>query len=207
MKSLAVMAFLFAFLFKEGPAVNRAAIKPYFSDVPAELLTGDTTYWTVSTLSSVTYKNTATGPYYNTCKNGGGTVVRLKFLGNNRFLFRYYIQANSYGAETETWTETEGTVRFTKDEKGQPVFITLAEKGTYRITRNGKTVTRAISETELKNQHSSVYLWERFDFPEDPAHRYLLLVDKKQHPEADINKKGSIDPSWVSRFHIPKKDK
>ena len=56
-------------------------------------------------------------------------LVKFKFKENNRFEFQLYVQVNSYGTETETWTHVEGTVQFTKDEKGQQIFTTKAEKG------------------------------------------------------------------------------
>jgi hypothetical protein len=174
-------------------------------DVPAELITEDSIYWTISTLSTIGYVNTTAGPYYNTYKSGGGMIVKFKFKPGNRFEFLLYIQANSYGTDTETWTQTEGTVAFTKDAKGQSVFITKAEKGTYRITKNGYTTSRAIPKDELAGQQSSTYLWEKFNFPDDPKNTYLLVVDLEQHPNADINVPKSIDPSWVSKFHIPAK--
>lgn len=174
-------------------------------DVPAELITDDTTHWTISTLSNVNYVNTTAGPYYNTYKSGGGMIVKFKFKKGNRFEFLLYVQANTYGTDTETWTQVEGAVEFTKDAKGQPVFITKAEKGTYRVTKNGHTTARPIPKDELAALHSCTYLWERFNFPDDPKHTYLLVVDLEKYPKADINVPGSIDKSWISKFHIPAK--
>lgn len=173
--------------------------------VPAELLTNDSTYWTISTISSVGYVNTASGPYYNTYKSGGGMIVKFRFKPNGRFEFMLYVQANTYNIENETWTQTEGTVEFGKDAKGQPIFITHAEKGTYRITKNGKTTTRPIEKNELEGQHSCTYLWEKTKLADDPNNTYLLMVDLEKHPQADVNTPGTIDPSWVSKFHIPGK--
>ena len=91
------------------------------NEVPASVLTNDSTYWSISTISSIGYVNTTPGAYYNTYKSGGGMLVKFKFKANNRFEFQLYVQANSYGTEAETWTEVEGTVQFTKNEKGQQV--------------------------------------------------------------------------------------
>lgn len=170
---------------------------------PAELITNDSTSWTISTVSTVGYVNTTPGAYYNTYKSGGGMIAKFQFKKGNRFRFQLYVQANSYNTNTETWTDVEGTVTFTKDAKGQNIFITKAEKGVYRINQNGKLTNRPITESELKGQHSCTYLWERTVFPDDPKHIYLLLVDLEQHPEADVNNPKTIDPSWVSKFHIP----
>jgi hypothetical protein len=175
------------------------------NDVPAELITDDSTHWTISTLSTIGYVNTTAGPFYNTYKSGGGMIVKFKFKKGNRFEFMLYVQANTYGADTETWTQVEGTVMFTKDSKGQSIFITKAEKGTYRITKNGYTTSRLVPKNELAGQHSCTYLWEKFNFPDDSKNTYLLVVDMEQHPNADINVPGSIDKSWVSKFHIPAK--
>ncbi len=176
------------------------------SRVPDEVLTGDTVSWTISTLSTMGYVNKTSGPGYNTFKGAGGMTVTFNFKKNGRFVFRLYVQANSYGTETETWTEVEGTVEFKKDASGQAIFVTRAEKGMYRISKNGQTSTRAISRKELAGQHSNTYIWERFTFPDDPAHTYLLVVDLDAHPEANMKVPGSIDKSWVSRFHIPVKN-
>jgi hypothetical protein len=173
------------------------------TDVPAELITNDTTSWTISTVSSIGYVNTTPGAYYNSYKSGGGMIAKFKFKKGNRYQFQLYVQANSYNINTETWTEVEGTVTFTKDAKGQPIFITKAEKGIYRIDKNGQLTSRPISDSELKGQHSCTYLWEKTSLKDDPKHIYLLTVDLEQHPEADVNYPKTIDPSWVSKFHIP----
>lgn len=175
------------------------------NDVPADVITNDSTYWTISTLSTVGYVNTTAGPDYNSYKSGGGMLVKFNFKKGNRFEFMLYVQANTYGTDTETWTQVEGTVEFTKDKKGQQIIITRAEKGTYRITKNGHTTSRAIPKEELAGQHSCTYLWERTSFKDDPNNTYLLLVDLEKHPEADINNPSTIDPSWISKFHIPVK--
>jgi sarcosine oxidase delta subunit len=173
--------------------------------VPAEVITDDSTFWTISTVSTIGYVNTTPGADYNTYRSGGGMLVKFKFKKNNRFEFRLYVQANAYGTASEAWTHVEGTVEFTKDEKGQNIFITKAERGTYRTSKNGSVNSRAIPADELKAQHSNTYLWEKTTFPDDPQNIYLLTVDLDAHPEADINNPKTIDPSWVSKFHIPVK--
>lgn len=196
--------FIFIFIAASFAACGQA-VKQKPNTVPASVITDDTTYWNITTVSTVGYVNTNSGPYYNNYKSGGGMIVKFKFKPGNRYEFMLYVQANTYGIENETWTQVEGDVEFTKDAKGQNIFITKAKKGTYRIIKNGVTTTRAISEDELKGQHSSSYLWERFDFPDDPDNTYLLLVDLKKNPKADVNVAGSIDPSSISKFHIPVK--
>lgn len=187
---------------KQKPPVSKPAIS---NVVPAEVMTDDSTFWTISTISSVGYVNTTPGANYNTYTSGGGMLVKFRFKKNNRYEFQLYVQANTYGMRSEAWTHVEGTVEFTKDAKGQHIFITKAEKGTYRTNRNGSVNSRAIPESELKGQHSSTYLWERSNLAEDTMNTYLLLVDMKAHPGADINDPKTIDPSWVSKFHIPNK--
>ncbi len=172
-------------------------------NVPASVLTNDSTYWTISTLSGINYVNTTPGAWYNTYKSGGGMIVKFKFSENNRFEFMLYVQVNTYGMETETWTHVEGNVVFTKDAKGQNIFITNADKGTYRITKNGNITSRSIPAEELKNQQSATYLWEKTTLAGDPDNVYLLTVNLKDHPGVDINDPKTIDPSWVSKFHIP----
>ncbi|MBC7887119.1 MAG: hypothetical protein H7Z13_04470 [Ferruginibacter sp.] len=175
------------------------------ANIPDSLLTGAETYWTISTVSSVGYVNNTPGSNYNTYKSGGGMIVKFRFLKENRFEFLLYVQANTYGTDTETFTQVNGTVVFSKDAKGQQVFTTHAEKGVYRIVKNGTITTRPIPVNELKDQHSNTYLWERTNFQDDPAKTYLLMVDMDAHPGVDISQPSTIDPSWVSKFHIPKK--
>lgn len=176
------------------------------SEVPKELITNDSTYWTISTLSNISYVNTTPGAYYGTTTNGGGMIVHFKFLPNNRYIFQLYVEVNTYNLRNTSWTQIEGSVTFTQDEKGQNIFITKAEKGAYRMSKNGNNTSRPVTTEELKNQHSGRYLWEKTKLKDDPNNIYLLMVDLKAHPDADINKSGSIDPSWVSKFHIPIKN-
>lgn len=173
--------------------------------VPAELLTDDSTYWNITTLSTIGYVNTTAGAYYNTYKSGGGMIVKFKFKANGTFEFMLYVQANTYGIENESWTSTEGTVEFTKDALGQPVFITHATKGIYRITKNRQTTSRPIPATDLQKQLSNTYLWEKTTLKDDPNNVYMLVVDLDEHPGVDLNHPEKIDPSWVSKFHIPAK--
>lgn len=173
--------------------------------VPAELITNDSTYWTINTLSTIGYVNNTPGAYYNTYKSGGGMTVKFKFKKDGRYEFMLYVQLNTYGIENETWTYTEGNVEFTTDAKGQNIFITHPEKGNYRIVKNGKVTARTIPKSELGTQHSTSYLWEKTMLKDDTKNVYLLIVDLKQHPDADINNPGTIQPDWVSKFHIPAK--
>jgi hypothetical protein len=175
------------------------------STVPGELLTNDSTSWMISTVSTIGYVNTTSGPNYNSYKSGGGMIVKFKFKENGRYEFLLYVQANTYGMDNEAWTQVEGTVEFTKDAKGQSIFITKAEKGTYRTTRNGYTSSRPIPKNELEGQHSCTYLWEKANLKDDPNNIYLLMVDLEEHPNIDLKNPGTIDPSWVSKFHIPAK--
>ena len=194
MKKILVLAFLLAVISSFAQTKNT---------VPPELLTDDSTYWSITTVSTVNYVNTTPGAYYNTVKSGGGMIVKFKFKENNRYEFQLYLQANTYNIENETWTNVEGTVEFTKDDKGQNILITKAEKGTYRIIKNGQITTRAITQEELKNQHSSKYLWEKTMLKDDPNNVYLLMVELTKHPDVDVHNPQTIDPSWVSKFHIP----
>jgi hypothetical protein len=176
---------------------------PMASSVPAELITNDSTYWTISTVSTIGYVNTTPGANYNTYQSGGGMLVKFRFKANNRYEFQLYVQSNSYGVTMEAWTHVEGTVVFTKDDKGQNIFITKAEKGTYRTNKNGAINSRPIPENELKGKHSCTYLWEKTMLKDDPKNIYLLMVDLNQHPGIDLKDPKSIDPGWVSKFHIP----
>lgn len=171
--------------------------------VPQELITNDSTYWTISTLSTINYINIQPGPNYGTTTSGGGMLVQFKFLPNNRYRFQLYVEANSYNIRSQAWTEIEGSVTFTKDDKGQDIFITKAEKGLYRMYRNGNSTSRPVTEEELKNQHSSRYIWQKTMLKDDSNNVYLLMVNLKDHPDADVHNPKSIDPSWVSKFHIP----
>ena len=194
------------FLLSSVIAIGSYAQTPMAANtVPAELLTNDSTWWMISTVSTIGYVNTTSGPDYNSYKSGGGMIVKFKFKENGRYEFLLYVQANTYGMDNEAWTQVEGTVEFTKDAKGQSIFITKAEKGTYRTTRNGYTSSRPIPKNELEGQHSCTYLWEKANLKDDPNNTYLLIVDLEEHPNIDLKNPGTIDPSWVSKFHVPAK--
>ena len=72
--------------------------------------------------------------------------------------------------------------------------------------RNGNVTVRDVTPNELKNQHSSTYLWQKTKFKDDPANIYLLMVDLKKYPDADVRKPGSVTADMVSKFHIPAKN-
>jgi hypothetical protein len=188
-----------------GKSKTSSAKSTVINTVPTELITDDSTFWTISTVSTVGYVNTTPGANYNTYRSGGGMLVKFKFKKDNRFEFRLYVQANSYGTATEAWTQVEGTVTFTTDAKGQHILITKADKGTYRTYKNGVNSSRPIPENELKGQHSCTYLWEKTNLADDALNTYLLMVDLEEHPQVDINNPKTIEPSWVSKFHIPSK--
>ena len=173
--------------------------------VPAELLTSDSTYWTISTISGVNYVNTTPGYNYGTVTSGGGMIVNFKFLPNGRYLFQLYVQSNMYSSRLESWTEIEGSVVFSKDANGQDIFSTKAEKGRYRMYRNGDIKIRDVSADELKNQHSTTYLWQKTKLKDDPNNIYLLMVDLKKYPNANVKKQGTITADMVSKFHVPDK--
>ena len=177
------------------------------AEVPVQVLTDDSTYWTITTLSNVAYRNTTPGAYQNTYKSGGGMIVKFRFMEGGFYEFMLYVQANTYGIENETWTHVEGTVEFGKDSKGKPIFHTHARKGVYRINKNGQVSSRAIPETELKDQHSNTYLWDKWDNPDDPLRDYLLMIDLDAHPKVDLDNPSTIDPAWISKFHIDKRGK
>ena len=175
------------------------------TSVPREVLTDDSTYWTITTLSNMQYRNTTPGAYYNTYTSGGGMIVKFKFKENGMYEFMLYVQANTYGMQNESWTHVEGTVEFVKDEKGKAVFRTHAKKGMYRMNKSGQASSREISEAELRDQHSNTYLWDRWENPEDHNNYYLLMLDLDAHPTANVDDPKTIDPTWISKFHISKK--
>ena len=92
------------------------------SSVPTELLTTDSTYWTISTISGVNYVNTTPGSNYGSVTSGGGMIVNFKFLPNNRYRFQLYVQSNMYSSRLESWTEIEGNVTFAKMPRGR-IFL------------------------------------------------------------------------------------
>lgn len=171
--------------------------------VPEELLTDDSTYWSITTMSSINYVNTTPGAYYNTYKNGGGMIVKFKFREDGTYEFMLYVQVNTYNIENESWTHTQGTVEFTKDALGQPVFITHPTKGMYRMNRNGNLSSRPIPADELNSTFSNTYLWEKTKLKDDPNNVYLLMIDLDKYPGIDLKHPENIKPDWISKFHIP----
>lgn len=201
---LSISLFATVYVFGQTENVTGSTVQP---GIPVTLLTDDSTWWTTSTLSALGYVSAASSSDRANYKDAGGRVAKFKFSKDNRFRFVLYEQANSYGTETETWTEVEGTVEFTRDEKGQDVFITKAENGSSRVWKNGRMTKRAIRSNELKTQYSNAYLWERISFPGNSSRTCLLIVDLDEHPQANCKSPGSIDRSWVTAFHIPAKEK
>ena len=60
------------FLLSSVIAIGSYAQTPMAANtVPAELLTNDSTWWMISTVSTIGYVNTTPGPNYNSYKSGG----------------------------------------------------------------------------------------------------------------------------------------
>jgi hypothetical protein len=73
------------FLLSSVIAIGSYAQTPTTANtVPAELLTNDSTWWMISTVSTIGYVNTTSGPNYNSYKSGGGMIVKFKFKENGR---------------------------------------------------------------------------------------------------------------------------
>jgi hypothetical protein len=172
------------------------------STVPADMLTPEGKYWTIGTVSSVNFYNTTPGAYYGTVKNGGGVVVFFKFKPGGKFENLVYVVANTYGTDTETWTSIEGTVEFTTLQ-GHTVFITHAVKGTYRIRKNGVETSRPVPASDLANQHSNTFLWEKWQNPDDNKRRYFLCINLDHYPQVKLdNLGGTVKPEWLNKFHV-----
>jgi len=65
------------------------------------------------------------------------------------------------------------------------------------------TTSRPIPVADLQNQLSNTYLWEKTKLKDDPNNVYMLVIDLDEHPGIDLNHPQNIDPSWISKFHIP----
>jgi hypothetical protein len=130
--------------------------------------------------------------------------VFFKFKPGGKFENTVYVVANSYGTETEAWTSIEGTVEFTTMQ-GRTVFITRATKGTYRIRKNGMETSRPVPASDLGNQHSNTFLWEKWQNPDDNTRRYFLCINLDQFPQVKLdNLEGTVKPEWVNKFHVDK---
>lgn len=175
--------------------------------VPADLITDDTTYWTVTTLSNMQYLNTTPGAYYNTTRSGGGMIVKFKFLPGDKYKFMLFVQATTYNITNESWTEAEGTVEFSKNEKGHTIFKTKPSKCFYRMNQNGKITERYATKEELATKHTTTYLWDKWTNPTDEKNEYLLILDLTANPGADVDKPETIKPDMVSKFLIPARKK
>lgn len=184
---------------------QQQSVKSLKTEIPTQLLTDDSTHWTVSTLSTIGYVNTTPGANYNTYRSGGGMIVKFKFHKDGRYEFMLYIQVNTYGTATESWTHVEGTVEFSRNEKGNAIFRTWPKKGTYRYTKNGVTTTRPVPAEDLKKNQTTTYLWDTWQNPDDKQNDYMLLIDIGAHPGVDLDNPSTIDASWISKFHIPKR--
>ncbi len=176
------------------------------SVTPLELLTDDSTHWTLSTLSNIQYTNTTPGAYYNTTRDGGGMIVKFKFFQDGRYQFMFYLQVNTYGLSTETWNYVEGNVSFGKDAKGNTIFHTMPISGTSRYVRNGVETVKKMTAEDLRKGQTTTYIWERWEDPNDAKNDYVLMIDIGAHPEIDLDRPSTIDPSWISKFRVPRKN-
>lgn len=208
-KTLFLLSLISSIPLGHGATVFGAEAVParhFLPPVPEELITGDSTFWTITAFSRLRNRNSGTVAAYNSNKTSGGMTAKFKFTRDGRFLFLQYAQTNKRGVNKETRTELEGDVDFIRNSKGQPVMITRAKKGVYRIIENGKMTSTDIPKNELESQHSSTYFWEITMVGNDDRNLYLLLVDLEKHPRADADHPSTIDPAWISIFHIPVKN-
>jgi hypothetical protein len=169
---------------------------PLTSAVPSAIITDNNLYWTASVTDAAGYKKA--GP----SEGGQAVITQAQFKKDGTFGF-IFSKINTL-EQVQTETAVEGTIQFTKTEKGRNSFVTTATKATCRETKNGVLHEYAVSAKELASVYSGAWLWEKISFRDIPSEDFLLLVDLKAHPSAGNLVQGSIDKSWVTKFYIRK---
>ena len=169
--------------------------------VPAALLLPDSVCWLVVDEVPLRSNSALSANCRAAYQTGGQLLAGFSFYGNNRF--RYFHQLTIYGylTETQSTTVVEGEI-LVKEEEGCSFFVTRADRGECRVRRNGITSVDTFSRAVLAKRFSTVYLWRESGLADSRESTYLFLVDLKKHPQADLQHPETIEPAWISRFHI-----
>ncbi len=169
--------------------------------VPAALLLANGKCWLATSEVPLRATNCGPGGWRDGYASGGRLQAAFRFLPNNRFSLTISLQMSGYSGETVSVTEVEGEALVGANGK-QAILQTRATAGVYRVTRDGNTSLRDIPAGELTNRFSTTYFWQRYQMQGECENAYLFLVDLQKHPLVDPQRPETVDPTWISRFHL-----
>lgn len=119
--------------------------------IPAELVGK----WKWGTINPTWFEDAYTGAYKG---HGGGVSAYFDFDKSGRFKHHVYIETNTNGWKTQTFTTMEGTV-VTDGE----TFRLNVEKGSYKSRSNmvkKHNYDRTMTDAERKDQSKKPYRWK-----------------------------------------------
>ena len=147
------------------------------TEVPSELAGA----WRYGSISPTNFWDDHTGQYMG---NAYGFGDFLNFQRNGRYTRLVYIYTNSYGCQTQVWTQMEGTVRVDGS-----TFALYPTKGRYKVADNcaaSRNYERPMTGDELADKQGDAY---NFTFESDGGRSYLMIgvgdSDERAHYEAD----------------------
>ena len=159
----------------DGPGGNPGGTPG--TEVPSELAGA----WRYGSISPTNFWDDHTGQYMG---NAYGFGDFLSFERSGRYTRLVYIYTNSYGCQTQVWTQMEGTVRvdgFT--------FALYPTKGRYKVADNcaaSRNYERPMTGDELAEKQGDLY---NFTFANENGRSYLMIgvgdSEERAHYEAD----------------------
>lgn len=129
--------------------------------------------WKWGMINPVWFEDKYTGKYSG---HGGGVSAYFEFDKSGRFRHHVYVETNSSGWKTQTFTTMSGTVSVDGD-----VFRLNVEKGSYRSRSNRierHNFDRKMTDDERAAQSQKVYKWARST--DDNGNPILLVVNGGQ---------------------------
>lgn len=128
--------------------------------------------WRYGVVSSTNFWNDHTGVYAG---NAYGISDYYDFAANGTYKRLTYIYTNSYGCQTQVWTEMQGTL--TADDERFTLYPT---QGRYKVADNcaaSRNYTRPMTAAELTERQGDVWVWER---GQDAYGQEVLAADKPE---------------------------
>jgi hypothetical protein len=135
------------------------------SEVPPDLVGS----WRYGSISPSNFWNEHTGQYAG---NAYGFADYITFQRRGKFTRLVYIYTNSYGCQTQVWTQMEGTV-----EADDETFTLYPTKGKYKVADNcvqRNNYERPMRANELREKQGDEFRWS-FEEGEYDGRTYLAI--------------------------------
>jgi len=135
------------------------------SEVPRDLVGS----WRYGSISPTNFWNDHTGQYAG---NAYGFADYITFQRSGTFTRLVYIYTNSYGCQTQVWTQMEGTV-----EADDETFTLYPTKGRYKVADHcvqRNNYERPMQANELRERQGDEYHWA-FEENEYDGKTYLAI--------------------------------